>query len=93
MKYFIVMNEWSYPNSDGRKYVGDYDARQDALNAAYKEYCNEEFNFLEETEGNINRDACGQTCDTDHRPNGFEYNSSNCGENFFFRSVIIEREF
>lgn len=94
MKYFIVMNEWNYPNESGREYVGDYDTRQDAMNAAYNEYCDEEFNFLDNTDGDMYREACGQTYDEQFQQSGWEYNSfPNETENFFFRSVIIEREF
>lgn len=93
MIYFIVVNEWQYPNNTGREIVNDFDTLEEAEIAAETEYQNELDNFLEVNNGEMYREACGKLIDVNYEPIGYVMNSSQHeSENMFFRSIIIKRE-
>jgi len=93
MIYFIVVNEWKYPNNTGREIVDDFDTLEEAEIAAETEYQNELDNFLEVNDGEMYREACGKLIDVNYETIGYVINSSqNESENMFFRSIIIKRE-
>ena len=87
------MNEWQYPTESGRCFVGDYDTLEEALDACKEEYELEEENFIDINNGEIYREACGMTNNSNLISTGYVLNSSpDETRNMFFRSVIIERE-
>jgi len=92
MKYYLVVNEWNYPNESGRDFIGDYDTLIEAAEACFYEYLKEENNFLEANDGEIYEEGCGPIKDKKLNCTGYVINSSsNESENHFFRSIIIER--
>ena len=92
MKFYIVFNEWNYPTESGRDYVGDFDTREEAAQAAEAEFEKEWDNFQDVTHG-LYREACGVFNNEQGEIEGYALHSSQWEqEDFVFRSVIIERE-
>jgi hypothetical protein len=87
MKYYLVVNEWNYPDESGRDFVGDYDSKEEAFKASEKEYNREYDIFLEVNKGEIYSEACGES------DLGYILNSSKFEEeNMYFLSRVIEIE-
>ena len=85
MEYYIVFNEWHYPNEDGRDFVGDFDSSMDAEFAAMSECRSEADDFYEYVE---KKAVVTPITDADYNCTGYQLSS--CG--YFFRSIIIKRE-
>jgi hypothetical protein len=91
--YYIVVNEWNYETNSGREIIGDYDTREEAEQVAKEEYEKEYDNFLDNTNGEIYRAACGKVVNSKGECIGYELVMSEDETlNIHFTTVIIERD-
>lgn len=93
MKYYIVVNEWNYPDDTGWEIIGSFEHLDVAIKETEYQYKAEYDNFLEATDGKIYKDACGSCADYLGKIVGYSLHSSKDElYDHFFRSIIIERE-
>lgn len=86
MEYYIVMNEWKYPEDTGKVFVGDFDEYMDAQYASKTECAKELHNF----EIILNDLAFLSELHGDNE--GYILDPCDINKEYYFRSVIIKRE-
>lgn len=89
MEYYIVMNEWKYPDDSGREFIGDFDSCLDAEYASKSE-CAKELDSFDAAFGDH---EILKGFDSYSEPIGYSLKSSLKEFNeFYFKSSIIKRE-
>ena len=87
-KYYIVVDEWNYPNESGHNIIDDFDTEKDAMECAFNSINFESVNF---------KNNCGDALPINEvKPfgkdeyRGYIITPKNCSDPYFYFVKVIE---